>query len=95
MSNPRLSRLQPCPCCGGGSLIFVSCRSCGAILGWCGEEDHAVGVYDGTDLRGIGLGKTRSWAREGCPMCKGEDMEHSSAEDVERLGFAADEIMRL
>ena len=93
MSKPRLSRRQPCPCCGGGPLIFVSCRSCGAVLGWCGEEDYAVGVYDGTDLRSIGLGETRDWARDSCPICKGNEMDHSRLDEVERLGFTSSDLM--
>ena len=93
MPAPPISRRLPCPCCSQGPLVFVSCRSCGAVLGWCGEEDYAVGIYDGTDLRSLGLGETRDWAREGCPICKGNEMEHSRPDEVERLGFTSSDLM--
>jgi hypothetical protein len=73
-------------------LIFVSCCSCGATLGWCSEEDYAVGVYNGTELRELGLGESRTWARDSCPICKSGEMAYSSAGEVERLGFTAAEI---
>ena len=92
MSHAYLFRRQSCPCCGQGPLIFVSCRSCGAKLGWYSEEDYAVGVYDGTQLRELGLDETRTWARDSCPICKSGEMAYSSADEVERLGFTTAEI---
>ena len=73
-------------------MIFVSCRSCGAILGWCSEEDYAIGVYDGTQLRELGLGESRTWARDSCPICESGKMAYSRADEVERLSFTTFEV---
>jgi len=91
--QPYYFRREPCPCCGEGPLIFISCRSCGAVLAWCGEQDHAVGVYDGKDLRDLGLGETRTWAKEGCPACKSAEMGYCTGEEVKRLGFTSAEVL--
>ena len=91
-SAPFLSRRQPCPFCSHVPLIFVSCGSCGSAFAWCGEDDHAVGIYDSTALRELGLGETRGWARERCPVCKAESMAFSTQTQVEGLGFPAAEI---
>ncbi len=92
-SAPSFFRREPCPYCGGGPLIFITCPSCGDLLAWCGEEDHAVGRYDGKDLRDLGLGNIREWAHESCPLCKGTEMRHSTAEEVSGLGFTSSEIL--
>lgn len=86
-------RLEPCPYCGQGPLIFISCGGCGGALAWCGEQDHAVGVYDSKDLRELGLGESPEWAREGCPICKGSELGYSSGEEIKRLGFTSAEVL--
>ncbi len=86
-------RKVPCPVCGSGPLIFVSCRSCGAILAWCGEEDHAVGRYRGKDLLSLGSGETRDWAKKGCPKCGSEEIRYSEGGEVAALGFVSAEVM--
>ncbi len=78
--------------CSQTPLLFVSCSSCDSTFAWCGEEDHAVGIYDGVDLRELGLGDSPEWAREGCPVCKAQTMNHSNRRQVERLGFPVSEI---
>lgn len=93
MSPFYFFRREPCPFCDGGPLIFVTCCSCGAVLAWCGEQDHAVGIYDGKDLRDIGLGETRDWAREGCPACQSAEMRYSTREEVLGLGFEPSEVL--
>ena len=94
MEMPKhiFSRRVPCPMCSHVPLIFVSCSSCNSTFAWCGEEDHAVGIYDGTDLRELGLGDTPEWAREGCPVCKADSMIYSNREQVGNLGFPAADI---
>jgi hypothetical protein len=92
-ATPYYFRREPCPFCGGGPLMFITCRSCGAVFAWCGEQDHAVGVYDGKDLRELGLGETRDWASKGCPVCKGREMGYSSGKDVKGLGFTSGEVL--
>jgi len=74
-------------------LILITCRFCKSILAWCGDQDHAVGSYDGKDLRELGLGETKDWAHESCPLCKGTEMRYSMSEEVEELGFASREIL--
>ena len=86
-------RREPCPFCEGGPLIFITCRSCKSILAWCGDQDHAVGRYDGKDLRELGLGETKDWAHECCPACKGTEMRYSTSEEVEGLGFTSSEVL--
>ena len=92
-SSSYFFRREPCPFCDQSPLIFVSCRSCGSILAWCGEQDHAVGVYDGKDLRDLGLGDTKNWARENCPVCRSAEMGYSSGEEIKRLGFQSAEVI--
>ena len=94
MEMPRhiFSRSSACPVCSQVPLIFVSCSACNSTFAWCGEEDHAVGIYDGVDLRELGLGDTPEWARDGCPVCKADAMSYSSREQVDCLGFPAAEI---
>jgi hypothetical protein len=91
-SGPLLSRRQLCPFCSHVPLIFVSCGSCHSVFAWCGEEDYAVGVYDQTSLREIGLGETRDWARQRCPLCKATALGYSTKAQVESLGFAATDL---
>ena len=91
--GPYYFRREPCPYCGQGPLIFISCRSCSAVLAWCGEEDHAVGVYDGVDLRELGSGETRDWARKGCPVCRSGEVGYSSGGEVKELGFTSADVM--
>lgn len=90
---PYLFRRESCPFCGQGPLIFVSCRQCGSTFAWCGEEDHAVGRYDGTDLRELGLGSTRDWARSACPHCQTEALGYSTEDQVRGLGFEPDSFL--
>jgi hypothetical protein len=92
MPGHIFSRRVPCPICSHTPLIFVSCGACDSTFAWCGEEDHAVGIYDGIDLRELGLGDTPEWAREGCPACKADSMIYSDREQVESLGFPPTEI---
>ena len=71
----------------------MSCQGCDSVFAWCGEQDHAVGVYDGRNLCDLGLGPSREWAREGCPKCGGGEMGYTDRVGVERLGFAVDELL--
>lgn len=52
-----------------------------------------MGRYDGKDLRDLGLGNIREWAHESCPVCKGTEMRHSTAEEVSGLGFTSSEVL--
>ncbi len=87
MINHIISLRMPCPICNHAPLIFVSCNSCDSTFAWCSEEDHPVGIYDGNDLRELGLGDTPGWAREGCPACKVDSLIYSTRQQVNLLGF--------
>lgn len=91
-SPSALVLLKPCPYCGNGPLVFVACPSCRTLLAWCGEEDHAVGRFDGIDLKDIGTGPTRDWARQGCPVCGHSELQYAAKEEVDALGFPPDAV---
>lgn len=91
-SGSPLVLLKPCPYCSSGPLVFVACSSCGAVLAWCGGEDHAVGRFDGSILRDIGTGTSRDWARRGCPVCGHAELQFASRDQVEPLGFPPDAV---
>jgi len=92
MLSHIFSRRVPCPVCSQTPLIFVSCNSCASIFAWCAEDDYPVGIYDGIDLRELGLGETPDWARNACPVCRTDSMIYSTRSQVKSLGFAASEI---
>ena len=67
MPNTIFSRRVPCPVCSQTPLLFVCCESCASTFAWCAEDDYPVGIYEGINLRELGLGDTPDWARDKLP----------------------------
>ncbi|MBU6301048.1 MAG: hypothetical protein KGS60_05810 [Verrucomicrobia bacterium] len=75
--------------------MLVHCGRCGAVMGWCGELDYAVGRIDGGELFRFSRGDHADWARKQCPACGGpvESLGHADADTLRAAGLSSRQVM--
>jgi len=83
IAAPTWQMKIPCPCCGQGSPIFLTCPACGYLTGHCAETGETF-----KDPRALEKGFT-----ETCSACTKETKSFRLATSTQILdaGFAKDE----